>query len=202
MRKTIKLLLIAAVALSVALAAYAGNNPEKSGCKKDAEKTMLCDCFSKLNLTDKQKDEIAAMKKACMEQKAKQREEMSKMCASIKEMVNSDNPVIATIDKKIDEQAKLWINGKKTAVDHMLKLKALLTPEQLKLWKEYKASCGSDCKGKDMKKHDCKAGDKGEGCKGEKHEGCDKNTEMKKHDCKGEDHAGCKNSEDSEKTDK
>jgi Spy/CpxP family protein refolding chaperone len=171
MNKTIKLLLIAAVALSVSLSAYAGNNPEKSGCKKSAEKTMLCECFSKLNLTDKQKDEITALKKAFMEQREKHSEEMSKMCASIKEMVNSDKPDIAAIDKKIEEQAKLWIGDKKAAVDHMLKVKALLTPEQLKIWKEHKMTCGSECKDKDMKKHDCKAGDKGEGCKGEKHEG-------------------------------
>lgn len=172
MKKTIKLLMITAVALSIALAAYAGNNPEKTSCKKGAEKTMLCECFSKLNLTDKQKDEITALKKSFMEQNKKHREEMSKMCASIKEMANSDKPDITAIDVKIEEQAKLWVKGKKEMVEHMLKVKALLTPEQLKLWKEHKASCGSDCKDKDMKKHDCKAGNKDEGCKGEKHKGC------------------------------
>jgi Spy/CpxP family protein refolding chaperone len=179
MKKTIKLLLIAAVALSVALAAYAGNNPEKTGCKKDAEKTMLCECFSKLNLTEKQKEEITALKKSFMEQEKINSEEMSKISISIEEMANADKPDMALIDKKIEEHAKLFIKGKKEMVEHMLKVKALLTPEQIKLWKEHKMTCGSECK--DKMKHECKGGDKDKGCKGEKHEGC-KHSETEKTD--------------------
>jgi Spy/CpxP family protein refolding chaperone len=166
MNRTIKLLLIAAVALSIAFTAYAGTNHEKSGCKKGTEKTMLCEFFSKLNLTDKQKEEITALKKTFIEQKEKNREEMSKISTSIEELINSDKPDMKTIDKKIEEQSKLWITGKKEMVEHMMKVKALLTPEQLKIWKEHKATYGSHCKGKDMKKHDSKACEKGE-----KHEG-------------------------------
>jgi Spy/CpxP family protein refolding chaperone len=182
MNRTVKLLLIAAVALSVALSAYAGNQPEKSGCKKGAEKMMKCNCFSKMNLTDKQKDEITAMKKAFVEQKMKQREEMSKLQTSIMEMINSDKPDNAAIEKKIDEQAKLWITGKKAMVEHMMKMKALLTPEQLKIWKEHMATCGAGCK--DMHKHMMmkKGGKMGEGCKGDKHMGCKRAEETEKTD--------------------
>lgn len=176
MKRTVKLLLIATVALSVALVAYAGNQPAKSGCKKGSEKMMMnCDCFAKLNLTDKQKTDMEAMRKAFMEQKMKQRDEMAKLQTSIMEMVNTDKPDNAAIEKKIDEQAKLWVAGKKAMVEHMMKVKALLTSEQLKIWKEHMATCGAGCKNmnKDM---------------------------MMKHDCKGEKHMGCKNAPEAETT--
>jgi len=116
-------------------------------------------------------------------------------------MLNADKPDMAAIEKKIDEQAKLWIKGKKEMIDHQLKVRSLLTPEQLKIWKEHKASCKMGHMDK-MMKHDCKDHEKMEGAV-EKHEGCSKGAEMKKHDCKeGKEAADCKGHTADDKTDK
>lgn len=164
MKKHFLLLMVAAIAVAFVLPAVANEHHGKSGCSTKMDKMGTCDCMTKLNLTDKQKEEIGNLKKSMMEQKTKQHEEMMKLQASVKEMVNADKPDMAAIEKKIDEQAKLWLKGKKEMIDHMLKVKSLLTPEQLKIWKEHQASCKMgdmdqmkhECKGEGKEKHDCK----------------------------------------------
>lgn len=170
--KHFKLLLIAAIAVLFVLPAFAEEHHGKTACPKGAEKMAAddCGCMAKLNLTDKQKDEMQSLKKAFMEQKANHHEAMMKFHQSIRELMNADKPDMAVVEKKLDEQSKLWIKGQKDMIEHMMKMKAILTPEQQKIWKDHMMNCKDKCK--DMKMM--------------KHEGCEKGDKAKGHDCKGE----------------
>jgi Spy/CpxP family protein refolding chaperone len=135
-----KLLILMFMTVIIAALAVPGYSDGK--CKhKDSEKHHhgmdgTCPQTAKLNLTDSQKAEIEKLHKVCLENKKETQAKLTKLHHEIHKLMAAEKPDKKSIYRKIEKSGKLGIEMKKMCIGQKLKIRALLTPEQLKKWKE------------------------------------------------------------------
>lgn len=89
-----------------------------------------------LNLTDAQKKQMEELRTSMQKQAVKLRSSVQLDRIDLRELLKADEPNKAAIEKKLDEIAKLQTEQKMLRINHMLDVRKILTPEQLKIWKE------------------------------------------------------------------
>jgi Spy/CpxP family protein refolding chaperone len=149
MKKLLNLLVIAVVITAVALPGFAQAKCEKHkemSAHKEACATMMKD----LKLTEKQQAEIDKIKKSCMESHKDFHAKLAKLGEEKSKLMAAEKPDKKAIGKVIDKMAEISAAVKKICVDCKLKIRALLTPEQLKKFNEMKEKC---CKHKASCQH-------------------------------------------------
>ncbi len=165
MKKLLNLMLIAVLMTAFTIPGFAD---EKCKNKSKEMKTLhknkkegKCSLMTDLNLTEKQRDEISKLKKVYMETKKKQTEKTKDIHKKTHDLMNLEKLDKESIYKMIDESGKLFVEMKKMCVDYKLKLRAILTPVQLKKFTEMKSKCSQDLHHKQKKS--CSHGKKKKG---------------------------------------
>lgn len=139
MKKLLNLLVIAVVITAVALPGFA-----QAKCKKHKEMAAhkeACTMMKDLKLTEKQQAEIDKIKKSCMESHKDFHAKLAKLGEEKSKLMAAEKPDKEAIGKVIDKMAKISAAVKKICVDCKLKIRALLTPEQLKKYNELEKKC-------------------------------------------------------------
>jgi Spy/CpxP family protein refolding chaperone len=98
--------------------------------------------LAKLNLTDSQKEKIHKLMQICLNIQKETQKKTTKLHEEIHQLVAAKKSDIKLIYDKIEEGGKLAIEMKKKCIGQKLKIKELLTPEQLKQWTELMAKEG------------------------------------------------------------
>ncbi len=163
MKKLLNLMLIAVVMTAFTFPGFAD---EKYKHKSKEMKTLhkkkgKCSLMADLNLTEKQRDEINKLKKVYMETKKKQTEKTKDIHKKTHDLMNLEKLDKKSIYKMIDESGKLFVEMKKMRFDYKLKLRAILTPVQLKKFTEMKSKYSQDLHHK--QKTSCSHGKKKKG---------------------------------------
>jgi Spy/CpxP family protein refolding chaperone len=143
MKKLFKLMLIAVVIAAFTVPGFAQEKCKHKKMMHHHGDEGKCLMMKELNLTEKQQAEIEKLQKGCMDAKKDLQTKMEKLQEELHKLMAADKPVKESIHKAIEKIGKLSTEMKKICVGCKLKIRALLTPEQLKKWKEM------------MGKHEC-----------------------------------------------
>jgi Spy/CpxP family protein refolding chaperone len=93
-----------------------------------------------LNLTEQQQTQIAKLR---LDMEKKQVAAQSKIRLArieLRELMQADAPDKAVVEKKLKEVSDAQHQMKQTMLDHLFAVRALLTSEQQKLWKQHMAN--------------------------------------------------------------
>jgi len=140
MKKLTTILLVAMFIFALSLTTVAkmhGKSHHKGECS-EKKQHMKCDCLEKLNLTDEQKAELEKLHKSHYEAMKSYKTEMTQYHEKFRSLLKADKPDMDAIDKLIKERAEKTVKKQKAMVDHMIKVRSILTDEQKKVWDEHK----------------------------------------------------------------
>jgi nickel and cobalt resistance protein CnrR len=144
-----KKIIVAVLAVAMATAAF-GQHPGMGGGKGpgpqagDHPGAMHQGLMAKLNLTE---DQQAQMEKMRLELEKKQTALRSKIRIAqleVKELFAGASPDRNAIEKKMKEVSELQFQEKVNGLDHLFAVRAILTPEQQKIWKEHMKNAGPE----------------------------------------------------------
>jgi len=139
MRKKWLVLLLAGLVIAglVGSAAAYGSGtktPHSQGKKfvgKDWTGKQTVDRASKLGLTAEQKEKIANLKLSFKEETLDLRTELTRKRLEIQKLLLEESPDLTTVYALVDEMAPIQAEIQKKTIEFRLKLKSLLTEEQL-----------------------------------------------------------------------
>lgn len=145
MKTLFKLMLTVMIIAALSVPGFT-NDHCKQPCKKTAVhehgKDGKCCAVTDLKLTESQKAEFDKLHKTCADAAAKIHEKIAKLKAEKCKLMTAEKPDKKAIDIAIEEMGKLTVEGQKLMADCKLKIKAMLTPEQLKTLNEAKDKDG------------------------------------------------------------
>jgi Spy/CpxP family protein refolding chaperone len=151
MKTFFKLMLTLIIIAALAVPGFSNdtcNHPcKKAAVQKDGKEVKCC-VMTDLKLTDKQKAEFDKFHKECSEAAAKIHEKIAKLNAEKSKLMTAEKPDKKAIDTAIEAIGKLTVEGQKLMADCKLKIRAMLTPEQLKKLDEVREKngcCHTDC---------------------------------------------------------
>ncbi len=90
-----------------------------------------------LNLTPEQQKQMAGFRDAFQKKMITTRSKVDLARVDLRQLVAADKPDRAAIDSKLKEISDLQYQQKVDLVDHLLDVRGILTPEQLKIWKQH-----------------------------------------------------------------
>ena len=88
--------------------------------------------MEKLNLSDRQKEQMAGIHKAQQRRMIPIRAAMAEAGLDLRKLMRADSPNKAQLDAAIDRMAKLRADAQKARVATLMEARAILTPEQRK----------------------------------------------------------------------
>lgn len=130
MKKLMSTIGIVALLMGTSFAQDAAPDKQMHRGKHGKHQTMLDDIP---DLTDEQKTQIKEIHEESRKQMEPQRQEMKKLRARMMELKSAENPDQNEINQLIDQRAKLRAEMEKTRAASELKIRGLLTAEQLKI---------------------------------------------------------------------
>ena len=149
-----KMLLTALMAATVATPALAQPGPggerrprgDRECCENRHEGRMprRGDMMEKLKLTDQQKVQMEKMRTELQKKQVTVQGKIAVMRIELKELFQAENPDRAAIEKKMKDVSDLQHQEKLNGLDHLFAVKAILTPEQQKMWKEHMLRAGGE----------------------------------------------------------
>lgn len=108
--------------------------------------------MAKLKLTD---DQQAQMEKMRFDVQKKQTALQAKVRIArleMQELFGAANPDKAAIEKKMKEVSELQYQEKLNGLDHLFSVKAILNPEQQKIWKDHMKQAGPEMRERVMER--------------------------------------------------
>lgn len=108
--------------------------------------------MAKLKLTD---DQQAQMEKMRFDVQKKQTALQAKIRIArleMQELFGAANPDKAAIEKKMKEVSELQYQEKLNGLDHLFSVKAILNPEQQKIWKDHMKQAGPEMRERVMER--------------------------------------------------
>ena len=146
MKKLVAVLFMAAMATLAFAQPEPGMGMGKGPGHGDSERPMhgRKELMAKLKLTD---DQEAQMQKMRIDLEKKQTALQAKIRIArleMQELFSAANPDKATIEKKIKEVSDLQYQEKLNGLDHLFSVKAILSPEQQKIWKDHMKQAGPE----------------------------------------------------------
>ena len=127
-------LVVAGLVSSVAAQGRGTKTPRFQGRKfaaKDWPGKHIVDLASRLNLTAEQKEKIANLRLTFKEGTLELRTELARKRLEIQKLLLEESPDLTRVYDLVDEMALIQAEIQKKAIDFRLKLKNLLTKEQL-----------------------------------------------------------------------
>ena len=113
-------------------AAFAQQGPRTADRHAGGRQAWL----SKLNLTDQQKDQLAALRTQFEKDQIRAHANIATARLDLKALVQSGQLDRAAIEKAVNAISDLQRQEKVSMVDHLFKVNALLTPEQQKTFRQ------------------------------------------------------------------
>jgi Spy/CpxP family protein refolding chaperone len=110
----------------------------------DGPKDFHGGIMAKLNLTEDQQAQIDKLRLELQKKQVTLRSKIDVARLEIKELFGAVSPDKAAIEKKMKEVSELQLQEKLNGLDHLFAVKAILTPEQQKLWKEHMKQGGPE----------------------------------------------------------
>lgn len=104
--------------------------------RRPAGPAMRHQLMERLNLTDQQKDQIAKLRADFQKKMIAQRAKVQSLRVDMRTEIGSDNPDRATIEKISRNINDVQGQMKLDRIDHLFAVKAVLTPEQQKTFKD------------------------------------------------------------------
>jgi Spy/CpxP family protein refolding chaperone len=103
-----------------------------------------------LKLTDQQKGQMEKLRTDLQKKQVTVQGKIAVLRIELKELFQAENPDRAAIEKKMKEVSDLQHQEKLNGLDHLFAVKAILTPEQAKMWKEHMLRMGEEGMGMGM----------------------------------------------------
>ena len=92
--------------------------------------------LERLKLTDEQRNQVEKLRTEYQKQQISQRSKLQTSQLDLRQLMRSDNPDKAAIEKKINEASQLGAQARIARFNQMLSMKKILTPEQQKMLRE------------------------------------------------------------------
>jgi Spy/CpxP family protein refolding chaperone len=115
---------------------HAGNEREPMHGRQDV--------MAKLNLSEDQQNQMQKLRIDLQKKQATVQSKIRLARLDIEELFMAATPDKGAIEKKMKEVSDLQYQEKLNGLDHMFAVKAILTPEQQKLWKEHMRNGGPE----------------------------------------------------------
>ncbi len=130
-----KVALLAASLMLIAAGAVAQPGPGQHlmNCRETMQKSLM----GKLNLTDSQKDQISKLRYQFQKQQIQTRAKIADARLDLRQLLHSDSPDRSAVEKAVRAITDLQGQQKLNLVDHLFAVRAILTPEQQKTFKEF-----------------------------------------------------------------
>ena len=103
-----------------------------------------------LKLTDQQKGQMEKLRTDLQKKQVTAQGKIAVLRVELKELFQAENPDRTAIEKKMKEVSDLQHQEKLNGLDHLFAVKAILTPEQAKMWKEHMLRMGEEGMGMRM----------------------------------------------------
>ncbi len=154
MKRLVAILFMAAMATMAFAQPETGMGMGKGPGHGDGERPMRGrkELMAKLNLTD---DQQAQMQKMRIDLQKKQTAMQAKIRIArleMQELFGAANIDKAAIEKKMKEVSELQYQEKLNGLDHLFSVKAILTPEQQKIWKDHIKQVGPEMRERMMER--------------------------------------------------
>ncbi len=130
-----KVALLAASLMLVTAGALAQPGPGQHMMNRQG--TMHQSMLNKLNLTDSQKDQISKLRYQFQKQQIQTRAKIADARLDLRQLLRSDSPDRSAVEKAVGAIADIQRQQKLNLVDHLFAVRAILTPEQQKTFKEF-----------------------------------------------------------------
>ena len=108
--------------------------------------------MAKLNLTDDQQSQMHKLRIDLQKKQATVQSKIRLARLDIEELFMAATPDKGAIEKKMKEVSDLQYQEKLNGLDHMFAVKAILTPEQQKLWKDHMREGGPEVRERFMER--------------------------------------------------
>ena len=105
-----------------------------------------------LNLTDEQEAKIEKLRTEMQRTMVQHRSKVQLARIDLRELMASDAPDRAAVEKKLKEISDLQVKQRMMAFDHRAEVEKLLTPEQKKIWKEHRGDMRRDVRQRMMRR--------------------------------------------------
>jgi Spy/CpxP family protein refolding chaperone len=127
-----------------------GQDAAKGRMRQDAVRGQFIGQFmreraamaEKLNLTDQQKKDMQKLRIEMEKKNTPLASQIRLARLEIQQLMLSDNPDKAKIEKQMKEVSDLELKMKLNGLDHAFAMKNILTPEQQKIWRENRGGFG------------------------------------------------------------
>jgi Spy/CpxP family protein refolding chaperone len=103
-----------------------------------------------LNLTEPQKVQMEKLRTELEKKQVTVHGKIAVLRVELKELFQAENPDRSAIEKKMKEVSDLQHQIKINGLDHLFAVKAILTPEQQKMWKKHMLMMGEERMGMRM----------------------------------------------------
>ncbi|MGB5875603.1 MAG: Spy/CpxP family protein refolding chaperone [Bacteroidota bacterium] len=139
--------LVAVLVLALGASALAFGQPYRQRSERDRERSRAEPFIESLDLTDEQKTQMHELR--FNQQKSQvQRESKVKLARiELRELMMADNPDRSAIEKKTKEISDLQYQAKLDMIDHLFKVRSILTPEQQEKFKGHMLRGGGGFRG-------------------------------------------------------
>jgi len=138
MKRTVLLITVVLIAALALPALARGNKMDHHGDRRHAGEHGMELMFSKLDLTDAQRDQIAAIQKDQALARFDHREAMRNLRTEKRKLMKDTNADKATVYALIDKMAAMEANREKNRFDNHDAIKNILTEEQVKKLEQFK----------------------------------------------------------------
>ena len=120
-------------------------------CKEDGDRMpMRGRMMEALNLTDQQKGQMEKLRTDLEKKQVTVQGKIAVLRVELKELFQAENPERGAIEKKMKEVSDLQHQLKINGLDHLFAVKAILTPDQQKVWKKHMLAMGEERMGMRM----------------------------------------------------
>jgi Spy/CpxP family protein refolding chaperone len=138
---------IAAAAVSLSFAQPGpGPGPGAGSGGGSGARGMRQEMKAKLNLTEQQETQMQTLRFDLEKKQTTLQSKIKLLRIDMKELLAGENPEKNAITKKMKEVSDLELQEKVNVLDHMFAVKAILTPEQQKIWKQQMRQMGPEMK--------------------------------------------------------
>jgi len=129
-RSLVALLVLALGAGTLAFGQPYGDRPDRERLRKRVEPLV-----ERLNLTDEQKTQMHQLRINHQKQQVKTQASVKLARIELRELMVADSPDRSAIEKKTKEISDIQYQAKLEMIDHLFKVRAILTPEQREIFK-------------------------------------------------------------------
>ena len=121
------------LALGAGTLAYGQPNPQRG--ERERTRQRLEPLAERLNLSDEQKTQMHQIRIAHQKQQVQREAKVKLARIELKELMAADDPNRSAIEKKTKEISDLQYQAKLEMIDHLFKVRSILTPEQREIFK-------------------------------------------------------------------